>query len=110
MNYTWYIAKLGLKDELNHEGTLLENSVVEIQWKRVARDTDGTEASYVGRTKLSARDVDEADFTQIASVTKEQAIQWVENNMSDYELNLINKTLERKVERNRQRQVSPSWI
>lgn len=110
MTYTWYIAKLGLKDELNHEGALLENSVVEIQWKRIARDTDGTEASYVGRTQLSAHNVDEADFTQIANVTKEQAIQWVENNMSDYELNRINATLERKVERNRQRNVSPSWI
>lgn len=40
MNYSWKIARLGLDDELNNDGVLLENSIVQIHYKRIAADDD----------------------------------------------------------------------
>ena len=109
MNYTWQIAKLGLQDELNHEGTLLENSIVNIKWKRIATDTDGTSASYVGNTKLSAANVAAADFVALNDVTNDMALGWVTDNLSTKELQQIDSQLDTKIERNRTRNVKPSW-
>ena len=109
MTYTWQILRLGLQDELNHEGTLLENSIVNVKWKRVATDTDGTVASYVGNTKLSAANVAAADFVALNDVTNAMALEWVTDNVSAGELSRIDAQLESKVERNRQRSVRPSW-
>lgn len=109
MNYSWHILRLGLQDELNHEGTLLENAIVNVKWKRVAEDADGTTASYIGNTKLSAANVAAADFIVLNSVTNEIAIGWVENSISDRELTRIDAQLDNKVERNRVRNIRPNW-
>ncbi len=109
MNYTWHIAKLGLNDELNHEGQLLENAIVTVQWKRVAEDTDGTKSSYVGKTNLSVTDMNAADFVALNDVTNEMVVGWVTDNLTDAQLNQINAQLDEKVERNRVRKVRPSW-
>ena len=109
MNYSWHILRLGLQDELNHEGNLLENAIVNIKWKRVAEDTDGTTASYVGNTKLSAANVNSADFVALNDVTNEMAVSWVEGNLSEAQLNRIDEQLDNKVDRNRVRSVRPNW-
>ena len=109
MDYTWKILRLGLQDELNHEGALLENSIVNIKWKRIATDTDGTTASYVGETKLSAANVAAADFVALNDVTNNMALQWVTDGLTDYDTNKINSQLENKIERNRTRSVKPGW-
>jgi len=109
VNYTWQILRFNLNDELNHEGTLLENSIVNIKWKRVATDTDGTSASYVGNTKLSAANTAADDFIALNTVTKDTAIGWIEANLGSDEINRINSQLDYKIERNRVRQVKPSF-
>lgn len=109
MNYTWQILKLDLQDELNHEGNLLSNSVVNIKWKRVATDTDGRVASYLGNTKLTAANVAAADFVPLNDVTNDMALQWVTDSISAKELERINSQLENKIERNRANRVKPSW-
>jgi len=109
VNYTWRILKLDLQDELNHEGNLLSNSIVNIKWKRVATDTDGRVASYLGNTKLSAANIAAADFVALNDVTNEMALQWVTDRISERELERINSQLENKIERNRASKVKPSW-
>lgn len=109
MTYTWQIMKLDLQDELNHEGTLLENSIVSIKWKRIVEDTDGTIASYVGNTKLSAANTAAADFVALIDVTNAMALEWVTNSVSSKDLERINEQLATKLERNRTRTVKPSW-
>lgn len=109
MTYTWQILKLDLQDELNHEGNLLSNSIVNIKWKRIATDADGRVASYLGNTKLSAANVAAADFVPLNDVTNDMALQWVTDNISEKELNRINTQLENKIERNRANRVKPSW-
>lgn len=109
MTYTWHILKLDLQDELNHEGTLLTNSIVNIKWKRVATDTDGRVASYLGNTKLSAANVAAADFVALNDVTNAMATQWVTDSLSSSELERINSQLENRIERQRSNTVTPSW-
>jgi len=81
VNYTWRILKLGLQDELNSEGTLLENSVVNVKWRRHATDTDGTKASYVGNTNFSAADTAAADFVALNDLTNVQVVAWLEESI-----------------------------
>lgn len=109
MNYSWHVLKLGLQDELNHEGQLLENAIVNIKWKRVAQDTDGTMASYIGNTKLSAVNVSADNFVALNQVTNTMALQWVENSLSEKEVVRIDEQLNNKVDRNRVRNIRPNW-
>ena len=109
MNYTWRITKLGLLDQLNHEGVLHENAVVSVQWKRIAVDTDGTKASYVGNSEFSAKTVSEEDFVSVNQLTSEQVIGWVKNSISPKELERIDAQINRKIERNRARKIAPNW-
>ena len=109
MNYTWQILRLGVQDELNSDGVLLENAIVNIKWKRVATDTDGTVSSYIGNTKLSAASVSADNFVALNNVTNEMAIGWVENSLSTSELNRINNQLNAKIDRNRTRTIKPNW-
>ena len=109
MNYTWRIAKLSLQDELNHEGVLHENAVVSVKWKRIAKDTDGTTASYVGNTAFSAKNVSEENFIPVNQLESSQVISWVENSITPAELQRIDDQLNKKIERNRSRNISPNW-
>jgi hypothetical protein len=109
VNYTWRILKLGLQDELNSEGTLLENSVVNVKWRRHATDTDGTQASYVGNTNFSAADTAAADFVALNDLTNVQVVAWLEESISDAEIARINEQLNIKINRNRTRQIKPGW-
>tara|TARA_B110000503_G_scaffold128808_1_gene200343 strand:+ start:482 stop:811 length:330 start_codon:yes stop_codon:yes gene_type:complete len=109
VNYTWHITKLGLSDQLNQEGKLLENAIVSVQWKCVAQDTDGTSSSYVSSSTLDASHLSLEQFIAVNSVTSEQVIAWVKSTLSAAEQIRINKQLETKVERNRVRNIKPSW-
>ena len=109
MNYTWRITKLGLRDELNLDDILLENAVVQVQWKRIAEDTDRVSASYLGSTDLDISNVSLADFTAINSVNKQQVVAWLEESLSDTAITRINDILIKKIERNRVRFIKPSW-
>ena len=109
MNYTWRIIKLGLSDELNVDNVLLENAVVRVQWKRVAKDTDGTSASYLGYTDLDPSNISEKDFTLINGVNKEQVVTWIEKSLSDAEITRIDNKLIMKIQKNKLRTIKPSW-
>lgn len=109
MNYNWRIVKLGLNDQLNQDGVLLENAVVQVQWKLIAEDTDGVRASYVGNTPLNVGSVSANQFISLNSVTSAQVISWVQNVLSGAEQDRINKQLDAKIERKRLREIRPNW-
>lgn len=109
MNYTWYIQKLGIKDVTNNEGTVLQKCIVDIKWKRIAEDTDGTTASFVGNTELNTKEINQEDFIAFNQVTPSLAIQWIENSMTQKVLNRIDQQLEKKIEKNRLLKVNPTW-
>jgi hypothetical protein len=109
VNYNWRIIKLGLSDQLNQDGVLLENAVVQVQWKLIAEDTDGVRASYVGTTALNASSIPANQFLPLNDVTSAQVITWLQDILSGTEQDRINKQLDAKIERNRLRTIKPNW-
>lgn len=109
MNYSWHILKLGLQDELNQDNVLLENAIIRVKWKRIAEDTDGTTASYLGSTDLNPSATASADFTALNDVTKAQVVEWLESSLSASGVTRINDKLNTKIERSRVNTITPSW-
>ena len=109
MNYSWRIIKLSLQDELNGDNVLLENAIVRVQWKRVAEDTDGTSASYLGFTDLNPSTTSAADFTALNDVTKVLVVEWIEEALTPTGIARVNTKLGIKVEKNRLNTITPSW-
>jgi hypothetical protein len=108
MNYQWRIIRLGLSDELNNDGVVLENAIVDVRWKRIATGGDGS-ASFIGSTKLSAKDVSASDFISLDNIKEADVLSWVQNSLSESEINRINKILDRKIELQKIRIRKPSW-
>jgi hypothetical protein len=108
VNYTWKILRLGLKDQLNQDGQLLENAVVNVKWRRIGEDTDGSRASYVGNTSFSAASVSAADFTNLNDLTNTQVIAWLETALEG-DLVRIDSQITRRIEKNRVQNIKPNW-
>lgn len=109
MNYTWQILKLGLKDQINQDGQLLEDAIVYVQWKKIGEDSDGNKSSYVSETELSAASVSAESFINLNLVSKEDVIQWIENSLSQREKDNIEKVLTKKIEKSKLKRHTPSW-
>jgi hypothetical protein len=109
VNYSWKIARLGLDDELNNDGVLLENSIVQIHYKRIATDDDGTTSSYVGTCYFSAKAKAAADFIALNDVTNVLALAWLEESLGEEQINKIDTALAGKVARKKVRLVKPGW-
>lgn len=109
MNYTWHIYKLGLKDQINNDGQLLEDAIVSVKWKKIATDTDGTRSSYVSETELSAAAVSVSDFVSLSSVTKEMVVGWIQSAINPTDMAKIDSILASKIERARVRVYNPGW-
>lgn len=101
--------KLGLKDQMNSEGQLLEDAIVYVHWKKIAQDADGNKATYVGETELSAADVSSASFINLNVVSKDDVIEWIEGSMPKSQKDNIDKTLLKKIEKNKLKKFTPSW-
>lgn len=109
MNYTWYILNLGLKDQMNQEGVVLEDAIVYVHWKKVAEDSDGNFASYVGKTELLAEEISSDSFINLNAVTKENVVSWIENSMSVNKVNSIDNILAKKIEKSKIKSYRPNW-
>ena len=111
MDYAWKIIKLKYRDEVNDDGVTLPNSVVRVDWKKIATDTDGTSATYTGITNLSAKAVAENDFVALGNLDKDTVVGWLTSSISDTDMKAINKILANKVEKNRNstNELAPVW-
>lgn len=101
--------RLGLKDQTNQEGQVLQDAIVFVEWRKVAVDTDGSKASYLGKTQFSAYEVSAGDFIDLNLISKEDVVGWIENSLTQREKNNINTILNKKIEKNKLRMVTPSW-
>jgi len=109
VNYTWHILNLGLRDQMNQEGALLEDAIVFVHWKKVAEDADGICASYVGKTDLQADQISSDSFIDLSAVTKEVVVSWVENNIAGSKADSINDILASKIEKSKIKSYKPNW-
>lgn len=109
MNYTWQIARIGLKDQMNHEGQLLQDAIVHVVWKKTGQDADGAKASYVGETEFSAAEVSSADFINLNLIAKDDVVGWIENSLSQREKTNIDNIIQKKIDKSKLRYTNPSW-
>lgn len=97
MNYSWKILEISKKDVTNQDGVVLSNSVIQISWSKTGTTDDDVEASYVGKTHLSAEQVAEADFVAYESLTEDIVLQWISSSLSDADVAIINKCIQDKI-------------
>ena len=97
MNYSWQILKLSTRDQINTDGTVLSNAVVQIKWKRSGIDGDGNTAFVLGYTNLTAEDVPEGSFVPFESLTEETVVNWLESAISSQRLKEFNDKIQNKI-------------
>lgn len=109
MTYEWRIIKLFTMDQVNADGDTLENAVVDVQWKKIATDSEGNTSTYLGRTKLTAEDVSNSDFVSFTSLTEELVKGWIQNSITEKQMSQIDLILQDRI--NKQNTVSrmPPW-
>lgn len=110
MNYHWEIVNLATKDQTNSEGNLLENAVVNVQWKRVGTNSEGQSYSWLSQTTLSAESVPLGNFVSFFDLTEEIVIQWLENSIRTEDLEIIDQKLIEKFERKSRITRNPPWV
>ena len=109
MNYSWEILKLGTRDETNSNGDVLEDSIVYVQWKKIATDVNGNVATYLSESKFSAADVSLDGFIALYDVTKENVVGWIENSLTEEQTKMINNVLAKKLEEKYSKTIIPNW-
>ena len=109
MNYKWEVVNLSTKNQTNGDGVLLENAVVNVQWKRIGTDNDGNEATYLGQSAFTAENVPEGSFVPFESLTKDIVVGWIKNDLGDLQLELIQNTIQKRINKNTMVKRSPPW-
>ena len=109
MNYEWIITNLDTRDETNNEGSTLQNAVVRVTWKKIGTDDSGNSATYLGKTELSADDVSAESFVGFAYLTEEVVLGWVQNSITDSEMNKIDGVIEKRISKNQTVKRNPPW-
>ena len=82
---------------------------MQIHYKRIATDDDGTTSSYVGTCYFSAKAKAAADFIALNNVTNVLALAWLEESLGEEQINKIDTALAGKVARKKVRLVKPGW-
>ena len=110
MNYEWVITSLETRDEVNDEGSTLENAVVRVTWKKIGTDDSGNSATYLGKTTLSAELVNADSFVGFSNLNKETVVGWVTNSINDSEMSDIDAVIQRRLGKNEVVKRNPPWI
>jgi len=109
MTYTWEILKLGTLDQTNSDGDVLADAIISIKWKKIVTNDDNKKASFVGKTTLDVSDVSSADYVDLDDVTKAIVIEWIEETMTEAEINNINNILSKKLQIETMTTFKPDW-
>jgi hypothetical protein len=109
MNYTWEILKLGTLDQTNSDGDVLADAIISIKWKKIATNDANKKASFVGKTTLDVTDTSLADYVDLDDVTKANVVSWIEESMSEAEINNINNILSKKLQIETMTTFKPDW-
>lgn len=82
-------------NQVNTDGEALNDAVVRVDWKKTCINEDGVEASYLGKSELSAETVSSADFIDFETLTEDRVKGWVIDSLDDRTLESIDKTIQR---------------
>lgn len=109
MTYTWEILKLGTLDQTNSDGDVLADAIISIKWKKIVTNDANKKATFVGKTTLDVTDTSLADYVDLDDVTKANVVSWIEESMSEAEINNINNILSKKLEIETMTTFKPDW-
>jgi hypothetical protein len=109
MNFSWEIVSMATKDETNTDGVVLQNSVVQIQWKRIGTDVDGVSHNFLGNSFMTAENVAESDFIPFFNLTEENVVSWLETKLGNGELEKIDQIITKRVEKKNSIVRTPPW-
>lgn len=110
MEYAWEIVKLGVKDQENVDGDILEGAIVEVKWRKTATNLRGQKSNYIGKTILSAENVSSSDFINEEDLTEEQILTWVKNSIGPVQEQVINETLAKRIDKQEIVSKNPAWV
>ena len=99
MTYTWKIVQVGTKDTVNNDNAVLSDAIVEVTWKKTGTDVSDNSAVYVGTTELDPASTSASDFIAYDDVTSSNIVDWLEATISSGEMERINNTISRKIEK-----------
>ena len=77
--YDWEVTGIKCKDQLNHEGVTLVNSVCQTYWKLTGTDENGQSAFFSGATPFCADHCAAADYCEFADLTEEMVLSWIQS-------------------------------
>lgn len=89
--YAWHIDQLYTRSETAQDGTVRDDAVVEIHWRRSATSDDGYTADFHGVNFVTSAQVAADDYIAFDSLTLEQVVGWVESTNIDDVLNIAEK-------------------
>lgn len=75
--YTWKVTGLKVKNQINSDGDILQDAVVQTYWEKRGQDEHGREGSFSGATPFSAEDVPAGQFTRFENLTEETILGWI---------------------------------
>jgi len=85
--YEWEVTGLKTKDEVNAQGEVLTDAVVQTYWKVVGTDANGNKGSFSGATPFTAKDVPVGEFVVFSQLTEATVLNWIKsivNNDAQY--------------------------
>lgn len=89
--YEWHIDKIFTRSEAATDGTMRDDSVVEIHWRRTATSFDGYTADFHGVNHVTSKEVKQENYIPFDSLTLDQVIEWVESTNIDDVLSITEK-------------------
>ena len=78
MTYTWNVTAMKVMDQINEQGQVLKNAVVQTYWEKHGTDASGNEGMFAGATPFTATDVPEGEFTPFDQLTENQVLGWIQ--------------------------------
>lgn len=95
--YTWKIVEIGTKNAVNNDNEVLNDAIVEVQWKKTGTDIGGNVATYVGTTDLDVSSTSLAEFVTLDDVTSSMLVDWLESAISANDMETIDAKIAQKI-------------
>lgn len=77
--FTWEVTGLRTRDEINTDGEVLTDAVVQTYWKLTGKDENDNEGTFTGATPFTAKDVPEGEFVHFSELTEEVVLSWIKD-------------------------------
>ena len=109
--YAWEVTGLRTKDELNAQGEVLPDAVVQTYWKVTGTNENGDKGTFNGATPFTAKDVPAGEFVTFAELTEPTVLSWIKNiveNDQQYKRH-IDWRIQNEIDQNKVKDATMPW-